>query len=210
MSFSRTSVLAALLSACGFVDSDAPPTNKTKPTSVGPPTAMQDNPQLRENVESLRRELESIAGRDIYIVIDRHRNRLTVRSPDSVVVEATCATGSGKILLGAKRRQAWHFKTPRRVFSVQKKVKNPIWKKPVWAFVEKNEEAPVLPWIFNRLDGTTLGDFALELQDSYAIHGTLYPNLLGRSITHGCVRLDADDLTTAYRHAEIGTQVYVF
>jgi len=125
-------------------------------------------------------------------------------------MDATCATGSGKILLGEKRNATWHFKTPKRVFQVKKKVKNPIWKKPVWAFVEKNEEAPALPWEFNRLDGTTLGDFALELQDSYAIHGTLYPNLLGRSITHGCVRLNAEDLTQAFQVASVGTKVYVF
>ena len=114
------------------------------------------------------------------------------------------------ILYGDKENQTWHFQTPRGVFSVQKKVTDPIWKKPMWAFVEKNEKAPVLPWEFNRLDGTTLGRFALELQDSYAIHGTLYPNLLGRSITHGCIRLNDPDLAEAYNQAHVGTRVFVF
>jgi L,D-transpeptidase YbiS len=160
-------------------------------------------------VDSLRAELRKLAGPDAYIVIDRTQNRLYLRNPDSVLVAAICATGSGKILSGDKSSETWHFQTPRRIFTIQKKVLDPIWKKPTWAFVEKNESAPVLPWEFNRLDGTTLGAFGLELQDSYAIHGTLYPNLLGRNITHGCVRLNDLDLATTFRLSEIGTRVYV-
>ena len=122
---------------------------------------------------------------------------------------AICATGSGKVLLGGPG-QMWNFRTPKRVFRVQKKVKDPVWKKPIWAFVERNEQAPVLPRWFERLDPNTLGAFALELENSYAIHGTLYPTLLGRHLTHGCVRLGDDDLEAAYRYVEPGTVVYVF
>lgn len=167
------------------------------------------SPSDQHVVDSLRAELRICAGQDVYIVIDRTRNRLMVRRADSILAVATCATGSGKILFGNKLKETWHFKTPRRVFSIRKKVLNPIWKKPTWAFVEKNERAPVLPWEFNRLDGTTLGAYGLELQDSYAIHGTLYPNLLGRNITHGCVRLNDDDLAAAFRLSRLGTKVYI-
>ena len=161
-------------------------------------------------VDSLRSELGRLAGDSPYIVIDRPRNRLVLRKSGDILLDAVCATGSGKILFGDQRDQTWHFQTPRKVFTVKKKVLSPIWKKPTWAFVEKNVAEPVLPWEFNRLDGTTLGSYALELQDSYAIHGTLYPVLLGRSITHGCIRLNDEDLTEAYRLSSRGTRVYVF
>ena len=173
-------------------------------------------PLNADSVESLARQvadleatLARIRGDDPYIVIDTARNRLTIRQNSSVVRTATCATGSGKVLLG-KAGETWNFLTPRRVFSVTKKTRNPIWKKPVWAFVEKNRDAPVLPWAFERLDPNTLGAYALELENSYAIHGTLYPALLGRHITHGCVRLGDDDLAMAFTVVHVGTPVYVF
>ena len=113
-------------------------------------------------------------------------------------------------MLFGPKGETWNFRTPHRVFSVTKKTRNPVWKKPAWAFVEKNEDAPVLPWAFERLDPTTLGAFALELENSYAIHGTLYPALLGRHITHGCVRLGDEDLSAAFGLVRVGTQVFVF
>jgi L,D-transpeptidase ErfK/SrfK len=198
----RFFAFSAILLLCACHQDDGPPQALVPPSRA---TVAAD-----PRIDSLRAEIRTLAGRAPYIVIDRSRNLLSLRQPHAILLASSCATGSGKLLFGAKKNQTWHFQTPRRVFSVTKKVKDPIWKKPLWAFVEKNEQAPVLPWEFNRLDGTTLGSFALELEDSYAIHGTLYPNLLGRSITHGCVRLNDEDLAAAYAHAEIGTQVYVF
>ena len=174
------------------------------------PTDHGGNHPDQAAVDSLRSELGRLAGNSTYIVVDRPRNRLVIWKSGNILLDAICATGSGKILFGDQRDQTWHFQTPRKVFTVVKKVISPIWKKPAWAFVEKNVAEPVLPWEFNRLDGTTLGSYALELQNSYAIHGTLYPVLLGRSITHGCVRLNDEDLTEAYRLSSRGTRVYVF
>ena len=196
--------LLALVTACDASSSASTPVAEI----TSNPSAQ--NLKLTAVVDSLRAVRTALAGESTYIVIDRTRNRLLVRRSGNVLLDATCATGSGKILFGNQRNQTWQFKTPRRVFTVQKKVTDPVWKKPVWAFVEKNESIPVLPWEFRRLDGTTLGAYALELEDSYQIHGTLYPNLLGRSITHGCVRLNARDLEQAYRLAAVGTSVYVF
>jgi L,D-transpeptidase YbiS len=104
----------------------------------------------------------------------------------------------------------WRFETPRRVFSIQRKVRDPVWAKPEWAFVEIGESQPVLPWAFKRLDVTTLGAYALELGNGFEIHGTLYPALLGRHVTHGCIRLDDEDLETVYSSTEEGVLVYVY
>lgn len=173
------------------------------------PLCANNDDLLARQVADLEAKLARIRGNDPYIVIDTARNRLTIRRDDEIIRESSCATGSGKVLLG-KTGETWNFLTPRRVFSVTKKTRNPIWKKPVWAFVEKNREAPVLPWAFERLDPNTLGAYALELENSYAIHGTLYPSLLGRHITHGCVRLGDEDLETAFQVVSVGTPVYIF
>jgi len=173
------------------------------------PLCANNDDLLARQVADLEAKLARIRGNDPYIVIDTARNRLTIRRDDEIIRESSCATGSGKVLLG-KTGETWNFLTPRRVFSVTKKTRNPIWKKPVWAFVEKNREAPVLPWAFERLDPNTLGAYALELENNYAIHGTLYPSLLGRHITHGCVRLGDEDLETAFQVVSVGTPVYIF
>ena len=74
-----------------------------------------------------------------------------------------------------------------------------LWLSDGWAGIqERGTKAPVLPWEFDRLDPATLGDYALELGDGYEIHGTLYPSLLGRHITHGCVRLNDADLEAVF------------
>lgn len=210
MPATRHTLVTLALAFCAFACGPGPAPPPTLVDSGTPVTAVPDDADASRRVDSLRAVLADVAGEQPYIVIDRTRNALSLRGPDTTLVEAVCATGSGKILLGEKRRQTWHFETPKRTFTVLKKVTDPIWKKPVWAFVEKNEAAPVLPWSFRRLDGTTLGDYALELENSFAIHGTLYPNLLGRNITHGCVRLDADALAAVYRLTPVGTPVYVF
>jgi L,D-transpeptidase YbiS len=124
-------------------------------------------------------------------------------------MDASCATGSGKVLLGPKRK-TWSFDTPRGVYTIQRKVVDPIWAKPEWAFVELGESAPVLPWSFSRLDPLTLGKFALELGDGYEIHGTLYPHLIGRHITHGCIRLNDPDLRSAFETTDTGNKVYIY
>lgn len=164
---------------------------------------------LRARVAELEARLDSLASRGSYLVIDTVHNRLQVRLDGRVLREATCATGSGSVLIGDRGR-AWRFTTPVRVYRVARKVTDPIWKKPEWAFVEAGKQAPVLPWAFDRLDGASLGDYALELGDGYEIHGTLYPSLLGRHITHGCIRLDDEDLAAVYEMAAPGTPVYVY
>ncbi len=165
--------------------------------------------RLSEEVDRLKAALDREAGDAPYVVIDRTSNRLQIRQGGRLLREAVCATGSGRVLYGPKGK-LWRFETPRRVFSIQRKVRDPVWAKPEWAFVEIGESQPVLPWAFKRLDVTTLGAYALELGNGFEIHGTLYPALLGRHVTHGCIRLDDEDLETVYSSTEEGVLVYVY
>lgn len=165
---------------------------------------------LKQEIQALRATLNRLQSDNSYIVINTVHNRFQVRQKDRILQESVCATGSGKILLDPRSNTTWHFETPKGVRTIQRKVKDPIWSKPPWAFVEQGENPPVLPWAFNRLDPTTLGKYALKLGDGYEIHGTLYPHLLGRHITHGCIRLNDEDLKSAYTLTGLDNRVYIY
>jgi hypothetical protein len=55
-----------------------------------------------------------------------------------------------------------------------------------------------------------LGHFRLALGDGYLFHGTPYANSIGSSVTHGCIRLQDDDIEWMYENVPVGTRVYIY
>jgi lipoprotein-anchoring transpeptidase ErfK/SrfK len=55
-----------------------------------------------------------------------------------------------------------------------------------------------------------LGKYRLNLGGGYGIHGTMYPDQLGRSVTHGCVRLGDADIEKLFAMANVGDQVLIY
>ncbi len=55
-----------------------------------------------------------------------------------------------------------------------------------------------------------LGTHRLNLGDGYALHGTNVPTSIGRSVSHGCVRLRNEDIETLYNMIPVGTAVYIY
>jgi hypothetical protein len=55
-----------------------------------------------------------------------------------------------------------------------------------------------------------LGTHRLEMGDGYGIHGTNDPASIGRSVSHGCVRLRNEDIAVLYDMVDIGTPVYIY
>jgi hypothetical protein len=55
-----------------------------------------------------------------------------------------------------------------------------------------------------------LGAYKLELGDGYMIHGSPDQSVIGRPVTHGCIRLASRDLEYVYQHVPVGTAVYVY
>ena len=160
-----------------------------------------------------RRLLQAVRGDGEgtpYIVINTQQNELLLRRGGKVHQRALCATGSGRKLEGPKRRHNWTFDTPKGRFSVLRKVEDPLWIKPEWAFVEAGDDIPFLPEDRRRFQYGVLGEFALYFARDYMIHGTLYEINLGKSITHGCVRLGSDDLHYLYQQVEVGYPVYIY
>jgi len=146
----------------------------------------------------------------LYIVIDTQTNRLQLRRGKDVVHEAVCATGSGRMLKGKKRWHQWRFYTPKGRFSILRKEEDPLWIRPVWDFIENGEEIPIFAEDRRRFQRGVLGEYALYFASDYMIHGTLFEVNLGKSITHGCVRLGAEDLRYLYEQVDVGCPVYIY
>lgn len=55
-----------------------------------------------------------------------------------------------------------------------------------------------------------VGTHRLNMGDGYALHGTDVPSSIGRSVSHGCVRLRNEDIETLYQLVPVGTPVYIY
>lgn len=161
--------------------------------------------QRHRNAE-LQRELVRRAGR--YIVVDTKHNRLRLCEAGHTLREMPCATGSNRSL--TYRWWKWTFSTPLGRFRVERKEERPVWIKPDWAFVEVDEPVPPPAESSERFEAGVLGPYALHFEEGYMIHGTLYENRIGQSVTHGCVRLRHDDLEYLYSQADVGTPIYIY
>jgi L,D-transpeptidase ErfK/SrfK len=165
--------------------------------------------RLRDRERLLRARLKAAAPRGVYIVIDQTHNRLYLKRDDDILLEAVCSTGSGMVLKeGSGQKRQWVFDSPRGRFEVLSRTENPVWRKPDWAFVEEGQPIPKNP--AERLDYGSLGEYALYFGDGYMIHGTLYERLLGRPVSHGCIRVGRDDLRKVWAAAKLGTRIYIY
>lgn len=55
-----------------------------------------------------------------------------------------------------------------------------------------------------------LGHFRLALGDGYLLHGTPYTNSIGSAVTHGCIRMNDEDIEWLYDNIPVGTKVYLY
>ncbi len=158
--------------------------------------------------KNVANRIKALAPRGIYIVIDTAENRLYLKNGEKVEKEIVVSCGSGDLLEDTEGTRKWIFDTPRGEFSVSSKLVNPTWIKPDWAFIEEGEKPPT---DFNeRIDNDTLGSYALGFGDGFFIHGTLYTRLLGRNVTHGCVRVGDKDLEEVFRIVPLGSKIYIY
>lgn len=164
---------------------------------------------LQSRYKSLSKQLAQLMPTQSYILVDTARNHLYVKRRDQVMLDALASTGSGTILdKPGEAKGQWVFDTPRGEFAVQSKLANPVWVKPDWAFIEEGLEVPKSQ--ADRLEPGVLGEYALGFGKGYFIHGTLYTRLLGKNVTHGCIRLNDDDLKSVHRLAKVGTPIMIF
>ncbi len=163
---------------------------------------------LKSENSILKKKIESLKPKGIYIIIDTANNILYLKENQKTLLQATISAGSGNILSDPFGKREWIFETPRGVFSVLMKFENPTWIKPDWAFIEEGKPIPTNP--LERIEEGVLGGYAIGFGNGYFIHGTLYKRLLGKNVTHGCIRLGDNELKMVYNSTPIGAKIFIF
>jgi len=169
---------------------------------------------LQGGAEEAQKLIEKTKPKGVFIVIDRVANRLYLRDGDTVLLKAVISAGAGSILEDPRDptgQKKWVFDTPVGRFYVKHRRENPLWTAPDWEYIESGEPMPK-----NYADRTQegmLGEYALDLgggPPGYMIHGTIYTRLLGRNVSHGCIRVGRDDLRVVWKKVPVGSAVFMF
>jgi L,D-transpeptidase catalytic domain len=164
--------------------------------------------KIKYELAILDRQLNAKTPKSYYLIINSASNEFSLCIGDKIIKKDKCSTGS-YILLKNGEEEQWLFKTPKGEFRVQGKTTSPVWKKPDWAFIEEGLPVPAKN-SYTRFEYGVLGDYALNLGDGYLIHGTLYQRFLGLPVTHGCIRLNDENLELVYRSLRSGSKVYIY
>lgn len=191
----RSIVLAGVLSALCAASAIAQP---------GAPLALAHGAE-REGVQAFRDP--PVAGAERYILISLDAHRLYLMEGEKVLWSTLVGTGTGTRLEGAGKR--WDFSTPRGMFRVQRKEKDPVWVLDDWVFIERGEPIPP-PDSPKRYEAGMLGTTALYLGEGIAVHGTNNPAVLGQPVSHGCIRMTNEAARQLYHEVEVGTPVIIY
>ncbi len=166
-----------------------------------------ENQELR--LRKALKKMERLPPRGVFVIIDREHNELQVRNKDEIILVARVSAGAGSRLTDPETAREWVFDTPSGKFSIVNKRSNPVWVAPDWEYIESNEPYPRS--YSDRVQTGVLGEYALDLNISgYMIHGTLYSRLLGRNVTHGCIRVGRDDLREIWKKVPTGSKVFIY
>jgi len=165
--------------------------------------------ELESENAKLAEKIKKLSPKGCYIVVDTAKNRLYLKKNADTVRKAVVATGNGNVLTEKTgKKRAWTFDTPRGEFAIKTKLKEPVWVKPDWAFIEEGETVPKT--LADRIQEDVMGEYAMGFGNGFFIHGTIYTRLLGRNATHGCIRVGDDDLLAVNEASPVGTKIYIY
>lgn len=170
-----------------------------------PPT---DPVKLQKANATLTQRLKALAPTDEYVVVDSALNRVYWRKGEQTLREMLASCGTGNVLEDPASGRKWVFETPRGERRVQGKKADPVWMKPDWAFIEEGETIPKDG--SGRAEPGMMGDYAIAIGNGYYLHGTMYKRLLGRNVSHGCVRIEDEGLEFLYNNVKNGTRVILY
>lgn len=91
--------------------------------------------------------------------------------------------------------------------SVQSKKTRPTWTPTAKMHTEYSARGKYLPKIYPAGPDNPMGLYALYIGNLYAIHGTNANFGIGLRVSHGCVRLRADDIKFLFNNVPVGTRV---
>jgi lipoprotein-anchoring transpeptidase ErfK/SrfK len=163
---------------------------------------------LKKSIGKIDKQIDGLVPKSFYILINTTNNVFCIYNHTKLVRKGRCSTGTYTKLTYNDDKE-WIFKTPKGKFNIIGKIADPVWIKPDWAFVE--EGLPIPPKNDpSRYESGVLGDYAIAIGEGYYIHGTLYKRFLGLPVTHGCIRLNDEDLEAVYKTVDVGSRVYIF
>lgn len=179
-----------------------------KEINISPDKFLEVQAKIIPEISILDKKLAVKTPKSYYLIINSTSNEFSLYKGNQLVKTDKCSTGS-YILLKNDEQQQWMFKTPKGEFKIQGKTTSPVWKKPDWAFVEEGLPVPSSNH-HTRFEYGVLGDYALSLGHGYLIHGTLYQRFIGLPVTHGCIRLNDENLELVYKSLSVGSKVYIY
>ena len=105
-------------------------------------------------------------------------------------------------------RQGWNTPTGRT--KIISKTKDPVWRVPASILREHAKKGDPLPRVVKAGRNNPLGQYAMRLSmPSYLIHGTNKPYGVGMQISHGCVRLYPENISTLFQATKVNTAVNI-
>ena len=164
---------------------------------------------MKKDIQLLSNKYNVYTSGQSYIVVNTTDNRFYLYKNKKLIREGFCSTGKLTMLKTEKGDKVWVFKTPKGKRWIHGKITNPSWNRPDWSFIEEGLPVPKKDDP-SRWESGVLGDYAMSMGDGYLIHGTIYKRFLGMPVTHGCIRLNDEDLEIVYNTLSIGSKVYIF
>jgi lipoprotein-anchoring transpeptidase ErfK/SrfK len=164
--------------------------------------------QMKKDIDHLDIKYNNYTTGQSYVVINTTDNLFYLYKNKKLIRSGHCSTGS-YMMLKTEEGRSWVFKTPKGKRTIQGKTTHPYWHRSDWSYIE--EGSPVPPKDDpSRYEYGVLGDYSMSVGDGYMIHGTIYKRFLGMPVTHGCVRLNDEDLDVVFHTLNIGSKVYIF
>jgi L,D-transpeptidase ErfK/SrfK len=105
-------------------------------------------------------------------------------------------------------KEGWQM--PEMQTRVSARLRNPAWQVPESIRQERAAEGISLPDTIPPGEDNPLGEFALRLGETgYLIHGSNRKYGIGMRVSHGCLRLEPDDIAALFAQVAVGTPVRV-
>ena len=134
-------------------------------------------------------QASNIVANDSRLVVDLSDRR-------SYIYHGERLSASYPVAIG---KESWQ--TPTGNFKVLKRLKNPIWRHPLTGEV-------VQPGVNNPLGSRWIG-FWSDGRSQIGFHGTNDEQLVGKAVSHGCLRMENQDIEKIYEQVAVGTPVIV-
>ncbi len=106
-------------------------------------------------------------------------------------------------------REGWA--TPLGATKITAKTIDPVWRVPASIRREHAENGDPLPAVVPPGPDNPLGRYAMRLAipGDYLIHGTNKPAGIGMRVSHGCIRMNPEDIEWLFPQVPIGTPVHI-